>query len=118
MDLVPACSWWKRPLTPECSSGWRWPGRADDGAGAPVPGLVRVTGVAVHPTYRGQGLGGRLMDAVIDHARDVDATRVTLWVDADNAVGQRLFGSRGFLATGRTQRDESGGELLHYAHDL
>jgi GNAT superfamily N-acetyltransferase len=93
-------------------------GRADDGAGAPILGLRHLTGVAVIPEQQRSGVGGRLLDAALDHARTVGCDRVTLWADRMNAPAQRFFATRGFRPTGRTMPDEAGADMVHLAVKL
>ncbi len=42
---------------------------SDDGIGPPVPGLCHVSMVFVAPNRWGEGLGGRLVDALLKEAR-------------------------------------------------
>jgi len=55
--------------------------------------------VIVDPTRRGQGLGGRLVDAAIAFAREAGCRRITLMTDADNADAQRFYRRHGFEAS-------------------
>jgi len=50
-------------------------GLADDGAGPPVEGLCHVSMVFVAPDRWGEGLGGRLVDALLEEVRRRGATR-------------------------------------------
>ncbi len=93
-------------------------GRANDGAGEPIPGLRHLTGVAVLPEHQGSGVGGRLLDAALDHAHSVGCDRVTLWTGRTNARAQRLFAARGFHPTGRTMPDDAGAAMVHFAVEL
>jgi putative acetyltransferase len=53
-------------------------------------------GMGVHPDYRGQGLGRRLLQACIDKAWNKGMTRIELEARADNAAALRLYESLGF----------------------
>jgi ribosomal-protein-alanine N-acetyltransferase len=55
-----------------------------------------VQTVAVAPTEQGQGLGSRLLRAVLDEAARRDVGEVLLEVRADNEVAQRLYAAHGF----------------------
>ncbi len=55
--------------------------------------------VIVDPARRGQGLGGRLIDAAIAFARNAGCRRITLMTDADNVDAQRLYRRHGFEAS-------------------
>lgn len=85
-------------------------------SGAEQPELVGYAGVgvngpdadvmtvAVSPAAQGSGLGGRLLEALIDHAREAGASQVLLEVRADNEPAQRLYRRRGFEQIARRTR--------------
>ena len=52
--------------------------------------------LAVAPAEQGQGLGRRLLDALLDEARRREAAEVLLEVRADNAPAQALYARAGF----------------------
>ena len=52
--------------------------------------------IAVAPTAQGQGLGRRLLDALLDEGRRREATEVLLEVRADNEAAQALYRRAGF----------------------
>jgi ribosomal protein S18 acetylase RimI-like enzyme len=51
----------------------------------------------VHPNWRGQGVGERLMREAIAGARAAGCTRVTLLTDGDNAAARRFYERLGFV---------------------
>ena len=57
--------------------------------------------VAVSPRHRRQGEGRRLLAAVIDWARHVDARALFLEVGVDNPAARHLYQSLGFAEVGR-----------------
>ncbi|HEY8424901.1 MAG TPA: ribosomal protein S18-alanine N-acetyltransferase [Limnochordales bacterium] len=59
-----------------------------------------ITNVAVHPDYRGRGVGRRLMEAITDLARRKGMRRMTLEVRKSNIRAQRLYESLGFRSAG------------------
>jgi ribosomal protein S18 acetylase RimI-like enzyme len=59
---------------------------------------LNVHDLCVLPAHRGQGVGRRLMEAVLEAARRAGCSGVTLEVRSDNAVAQRLYRSLGFGA--------------------
>jgi [ribosomal protein S18]-alanine N-acetyltransferase len=66
-------------------------------AGVAVNGSdADVMTVAVAPDAQGQGLGGRLVQALVDAAADAGASQLLLEVRADNVPAQRLYARTGF----------------------
>ncbi|MBT0767895.1 ribosomal protein S18-alanine N-acetyltransferase [Kineosporia sp. J2-2] len=66
-------------------------------AGLLAPGPeADVQTVAVAPAAQGQGVGRRLLDALIGAAHERRATSLLLEVRADNEPAIGLYGSRGF----------------------
>lgn len=57
---------------------------------------LNVHDLCVLRTHRGQGIGRRLLQAVLDTARGAGCSAVTLEVRGDNEVAQRLYRSLGF----------------------
>ena len=52
--------------------------------------------IAVAPSEQGNGLGVRLLEAMLDTARERGAAQLLLEVRADNEAAQRLYARRGF----------------------
>lgn len=70
----------------------------------PYPSLAHtfwVHAVYVHPDGRGTGASTALMRAAMDGARERGATRVALWVNAENDHAKRLYERLGFRESGR-----------------
>jgi GNAT superfamily N-acetyltransferase len=88
------------------------PGRADDGAGSPVPGLCFTSMVFVVPDRWGQGTGGRIVEAVIAEAESRGYDRAQLWTHAGNRRAQRLYERQGFRRTGREMDDDLGDRIV------
>lgn len=61
---------------------------------------AHVTNIAVHPDYRGRGLGRLLLKELIERAKCRGATKMTLEVRKSNTVAQNLYYSFGFEARG------------------
>lgn len=61
---------------------------------------AHVTNVAVHPDYRGHGLGQRIMEALIREARDRNLRHMTLEVRAGNEPAISLYKKLGFRMAG------------------
>ena len=57
---------------------------------------VNIHDICVLPDFRGKGIGGKLLDAVIEAAKTKGAGKVTLEVREDNPVAQGLYRKKGF----------------------
>jgi ribosomal protein S18 acetylase RimI-like enzyme len=67
-------------------------------------GHVHVYGMWVAPEHRGRGIGGRLLDTLLDWAERRDPSRdVFLSVNPTQAAAAALYRSRGFRSTGTVE---------------
>lgn len=82
--------------------------REEDGAGRAIPGGCFLSYLFVDPERWGEGIGGAILDAVLDEAKRRHYARIHLWTQEDNERSHRLYRGRGFSPTGRTVKD--GGE--------
>ena len=62
---------------------------------------AHVTTISVHPDWRRQGIGRRLMVALLELAVDIGARRMTLEVRPSNAGARALYEEFGFVVAGR-----------------
>lgn len=62
---------------------------------------VAEVGMALAASARGRGLGGALLDVLVDQARTLGAHKVELQVWPHNEPALRLYLSRGFTVEGR-----------------
>jgi ribosomal protein S18 acetylase RimI-like enzyme len=92
--------------------------RADDGKGAPEPGLCHISMVFVAPDRWRQGIGARLLEALVTEARARGYGRVQLWTDTGNHQAQALFQRAGLRRTGREKLDDAGTPTVQYAASL
>ena len=69
-------------------------------------------GIGIAEPHTGRGLGRRLMDALIAHARERGVAAITLCHVADNARARRLYEPCGFVETHRARHDDG----LNYVH--
>ncbi|MFN3762185.1 MAG: ribosomal protein S18-alanine N-acetyltransferase [Anaerolineae bacterium] len=65
-----------------------------------LPGEAHITTIAIHPEWRGRGLGKYVLLMAIRQAFQHRARFVTLEVRASNRVAQRLYNDLGFRVTG------------------
>lgn len=88
-------------------------GGFDEGALIGTVGIYRETrekirhkamlwGMFVEPEYRSKGVGGRLVDLAIRHAREqLNVTGIYLSLESGNHSARRLYESRGFRVWGQ-----------------
>jgi ribosomal protein S18 acetylase RimI-like enzyme len=62
--------------------------------------VLEVKGLAVDPARQGEGIGGALLDAGIERARQQGRRKLTLRVLGGNDGARRLYESRGFVIEG------------------
>jgi ribosomal protein S18 acetylase RimI-like enzyme len=75
-----------------------------------------INGMYVRSGYRRQGLGGRLLDLALAHARSSGGIKVVgLSLTATNDKARRLYESRGFVVWGREPWALPHGDELHMA---
>lgn len=89
--------------------GWcdiRTPGRD-------VTEHVGVLGIALHPDWRGQGLGERLMREALAAGDAFGYLRIELGVLAHNARAQALYRKLGFVEEGVQRRRIRFGDVFH-----
>jgi len=80
-----------------------------------------ITNIAVHPEYRGKGIGSRLMEGLIDLAKKNGITSMTLEVRESNLVAQNLYKKFGFKALGRREgyyQDNNEDAIVMWKYDL
>lgn len=65
---------------------------------------AHVCTLAVHPYWRGRGIGELLLAHLIDHAIALHAAVLTLEVRVSNLPAQRLYQKYGFAVTGLRKR--------------
>jgi len=78
-----------------------------------VRGGIGEVGIAVAPTFRGQGLGTAMLEALVrDVSADPQVVALTASVHAGNTPSMRAFARVGFVAAG------SDGEFRNFRRDL
>ena len=73
------------------------------------PDEAFVQTMAVAPAAQGRGVGGLLLDALLEEAARRGQRTVSLEVRADNAAAQRLYERHGFTRTGVRRGYYAGG---------
>jgi len=61
---------------------------------------AHITNIAVHPDYRGQKIGEKLVHALLQTAKESKTARITLEVRALNEVARKLYKKLGFEDSG------------------
>jgi GNAT superfamily N-acetyltransferase len=69
----------------------------------PSSAIVELVSMWVAPHVRGSGVGAALVDAVRAWATETNASSISLWVTRGNTPAERLYSSKGFVATGEVQ---------------
>ena len=64
------------------------------------PDVVNLVSMWVAPSARVTGVGGRLVDALVEWAAQTGASCVELWVTQGNEHARRLYARHGFAVTG------------------
>lgn len=62
---------------------------------------AHINTLAVHPRWRGQGVGERLLTALLNEALDLGGVEATLEVRASNTIAQNLYRKYNFEVVGR-----------------
>jgi GNAT superfamily N-acetyltransferase len=75
----------------------------EDGPDTVTPGGCFLAYLFVAPERWGEGIGGAILDAVLAEASRRGYSRIHLWTHEDNERSHRLYRSRGFSPTGRTE---------------
>jgi ribosome-associated protein YbcJ (S4-like RNA binding protein)/predicted N-acetyltransferase YhbS len=87
-------------------------GRAADGAGEDVPGLLHLSMVFVHPDHQREGVGAALVEALADAAWGRGFRQVSVW-----STTPEFYEACGLERTGRTQ-DVSAGTAVQLTAEL
>lgn len=61
---------------------------------------AHITNIAIHPNFRGRGLGKALLSYVMRQAKEWGAGKMTLEVRVSNKIAQRLYKKMGFEPSG------------------
>ena len=93
-------------------------GRADEGRGAPIPGLAHVGMVFVVPERWSSGVGSLVLDAVLAEARRRGYVRAQLWTGVANHRARPFYERRGWTSTGEEAANDKHDRITRYVRDL
>jgi GNAT superfamily N-acetyltransferase len=94
------------------------PFRTDRGAGPVVPGTSFLDLIFVLPDRWGEGIGGAMLDAVIEEAARRGSPRIFLGThEHDNDRAHRLYVGRGFRRTGVIDQAETPAAVAEWLRD-
>ena len=94
------------------------PFRDGGGTGHVIPGKAFLSLIYVLPNRWGEGMGGTVLDGVIDEAARRGCHQITLWThELQNERAHRLYRGRGFARTGRTWSDNAGKPIAEWLRD-
>ncbi|MGQ9511835.1 ribosomal protein S18-alanine N-acetyltransferase [Thermodesulfitimonas sp.] len=65
---------------------------------------AHITNIAVHPDFRGRGIGRRILQELIKRAALRGATKMTLEVRPSNLIARKLYQEMGFEEKGVRKR--------------
>ena len=71
---------------------------------------ANITNIAVHPDYRKTGLGGKMLELLIDISKEQKMDNITLEVRVSNVPAIALYKKYGFLEEGIRKRYYQGNE--------
>jgi GNAT superfamily N-acetyltransferase len=81
---------------------------------------ARLRILLVHPTFRGHGLGARLVDTCLDWARSAGFLRMTLWTNDILASARHIYQAAGFQLVDSQPHHSFGHDLVgqNWTRDL
>lgn len=94
------------------------PFRDGGGTGHVIPDTAFLNLIYVLPDRWGKGIGGTMLDVIIDEADRRGCHRIYLWThELQNARAHRLYRSRRFAQTGRTTSDDTDKPIGEWLRD-
>ncbi|AFK87617.1 MULTISPECIES: ribosomal protein S18-alanine N-acetyltransferase [Thermoanaerobacterium] len=80
-----------------------------------------ITNIAVHPDFRGQGVGSAIVEGLIELAKTKGITSMTLEVRESNLVAQSLYKKYGFKPVGKRKgyyQDNNEDAVIMWKYDM
>lgn len=84
----------------------------------PDEGTAKLRLLLMHPSGRGQGLGGRLVDTCLSFAREAGYKRMVLWTNSPLVAARHIYLARGFKLTSEEPHDLFGTGLLSQTYEV
>jgi GNAT superfamily N-acetyltransferase len=94
------------------------PAREDAGAGPLIAAACYLDLLFVVPERWGEGIGGTLLDAVLDDAARRGYSRIQLWTHDNNDRAHGLYRSRGFAPAPDSHLGNEGVQVREWARDI
>jgi GNAT superfamily N-acetyltransferase len=82
------------------------------------PATAKLRILLVHPSARGHGLGGRLLDRSLEFARSAGYHRVRLWTNHPLTAARHLYLQRGFTLVEEQPHHSFGVDLVGQVYEL
>lgn len=84
----------------------------------PDEATAKLRLLLLHPTGRGEGLGGRLVDTCMSFAREAGYKRMVLWTNDPLVAARHIYLARGFTLTNEEPHDLFGEGLLSQTYEV
>ena len=82
------------------------------------PGLAQLRCLLVEPRARGHGVGGKLVDACVEFARDAGYRRMMLWTNKGLDSARKIYESVGFRLVEEKSHRDFGPELVGQSWEM
>ncbi|QNE21874.1 GNAT family N-acetyltransferase [Kribbella qitaiheensis] len=84
----------------------------------PDAATAKLRLLLLHPSARGHGLGGRLVDTCLDFARAAGYKRMVLWTNDPLIAARNIYLARGFTLTAQEPHELFGEGLLSQTYEV
>lgn len=82
---------------------------------------AHITNIAVHPDYRGHGIGDKILHKLIEICIENEINSMTLEVRASNVIAQNLYNKYGFIEEGIRKKyyeDNKEDAIIMWKHNI